>query len=116
MRPQTMTPTTRDAITAPIHSCRLKSASGVIPRGHPRDNASDQLHPLRDTVSTPSMPASTGNRSRRKPAERLPNKPCEQPGPRDVTVAPPESQAGPTPLIPCSRGLSADSHVEYYAA
>ena len=100
-----MTPTTSDAITAPIHSCRFQSASGVMPLGQPRPKTSDQLHPLSVTASVPSTPASTASRSRREPAERLPNKPCERPGPRGVTVAPPESQAG-----------TDSKHVEYYAA
>ena len=48
-----MAPTTRAAISEPIHSSRFRCASGVMPLGQPMPSTSDQLHPLTTTAVPP---------------------------------------------------------------
>src|SRR5882757_7213361 len=55
--PQTMTPTTSDATTRVVHSCRISSACGVTPTGQPKRSTSLTEQPLADTATTAARTA-----------------------------------------------------------
>src|ERR1700712_1721013 len=61
----TSPPTTRAAITQPIHNSRLSFPSGVMPFGQPRPMASDQLQPLSRSAVPPRSTDNATNRNLR---------------------------------------------------
>lgn len=83
--PHTMTPTISEAMTTPTQKCRLWWASGVMPSGHPRPSAWDQLQPLRLTAARPSTPTSVARFSHGLVVRRCAAA-AGKPVPRSVTV------------------------------